>query len=163
VALSSPAAACLYNALRWLVVAFSAKQKEQRTPPAANQRQHHLVYVYVSRQLGLISLIYRTAGCTIFPYFVAIVHTALYVDLYHYYRRWTLAKVPRLSPFPPLFLSNRSFTIFMNIDPIGVVGHGLSTTAHAWKTLFPRQRACCPHHGGLPTRSVRSNLSRGGR
>ncbi len=26
-----------------LVVAFSAKQKEQRTPPAANQRQHHLV------------------------------------------------------------------------------------------------------------------------
>jgi hypothetical protein len=28
-----------------LVVAFSAKQKEQRTPPAANQRQHHLVYV----------------------------------------------------------------------------------------------------------------------
>jgi hypothetical protein len=40
--------------LRWLVVAFYAKQKEQRTPPAANQRQHHLVYVYVSRQLGLI-------------------------------------------------------------------------------------------------------------
>ena len=54
VALSSPAAACRYNALRWLVVAFSAKQKEQRTPPAANQRQHHHVYVYVSRQLGLI-------------------------------------------------------------------------------------------------------------
>jgi hypothetical protein len=48
VALSSPAAACHYNALRWLVVAFSAKQKEQRTPPAANQRQHHHVYVYVS-------------------------------------------------------------------------------------------------------------------
>ena len=23
----------------------------------------------------------------------------------------------------------------MNIDPMGVVGHGLSTTAHAWKTL----------------------------
>ena len=37
-----------------MVVAFSAKQKEQRTPPAANQRQHHHVYVYVSRQLGLI-------------------------------------------------------------------------------------------------------------
>ena len=54
VALSSPDAACRYNALRWLVVAISAKQKEQRTPPAANQRQHHLVYVYVSRQLGLI-------------------------------------------------------------------------------------------------------------
>jgi hypothetical protein len=53
-ALSSPAAACRYNALRWLVVAFSAKQKEQRTPPAANQRQHHRVSVYVSRQLGLI-------------------------------------------------------------------------------------------------------------
>ena len=51
-ALSSPAAACRYNALRWLVVAFSAKQKEQRTPPAANQRQHHLVYVYVSHQMG---------------------------------------------------------------------------------------------------------------
>ena len=42
------------DALRWLVVVFSAKQKEQRTPPAANQRQHHLVYVYVSHQLGLI-------------------------------------------------------------------------------------------------------------
>jgi hypothetical protein len=42
------------NALRWLVVAFSAKQKEQQTPPAANQRQLHLVYVYVSCQLGLI-------------------------------------------------------------------------------------------------------------
>ncbi len=54
VALLLPAAACHYNALQWLVVAFSAKQKEQRTPPAANQRQHHLVYVYVSRQLGLI-------------------------------------------------------------------------------------------------------------
>jgi hypothetical protein len=38
VALSLPAAACRYNALRWLVVAFSAKQKEQGTPPAANQR-----------------------------------------------------------------------------------------------------------------------------
>jgi hypothetical protein len=35
----------------------------------------------------------------------------------------------------------------MNIDPMGVVGHGLSTTAHAWKTLIPRQPACCPHHG----------------
>jgi hypothetical protein len=57
VALSSPATACHYNALQWLVVAFSAKQKEQQTPPAANQRQHHLVYVYVSRQLGLIYLI----------------------------------------------------------------------------------------------------------
>ena len=50
----------------------------------------------------------------------------------------------------------------MNIDPMVVVGHGLSTTAHAWKTLIPRQRACCPHNGGLPTRSVRSKLSRGG-
>jgi hypothetical protein len=54
VALLSPAAACRYNALQWLVVAFSAKQKEQRTPPAANQRQHHLVYVYVSCQLRLL-------------------------------------------------------------------------------------------------------------
>jgi hypothetical protein len=50
----------------------------------------------------------------------------------------------------------------MNIDPMGVVGHGLSTTAHAWKMLIPRQPACCPHHGGLLTCSVRSNLSRGG-
>jgi len=49
-----PAAACRHNALQWLVVAFSAKQKEQRTPPAANQQQQHLVYVYVSHQLGLI-------------------------------------------------------------------------------------------------------------
>ena len=57
-ALLTPAAACRYNALRWLFVAFSAKQKEQRTPPAVNQWQHHLVYVYVSSQLGLILLIY---------------------------------------------------------------------------------------------------------
>ena len=73
-----------------------------------------------------------------------------------------LAEVPRHSPFPPFFV-NRSFAILMNIDPMVVVGHGLSTTAHAWKTLILRQRACCPHHGGLPTRSVRSKLSRGGK
>jgi hypothetical protein len=36
-----------------------------------------------------------TVGFKIFPYIVALVHTAPYVDLYHYYRRRTLAKVPR--------------------------------------------------------------------
>jgi hypothetical protein len=30
-----------------------------------------------------------------------------------HYRRWTLAEVPRHSPFPPFFV-NRSFTNFMN-------------------------------------------------
>ena len=46
---------------------------------------------------------------------------------------------------------------------MGVVGHGLSTAARAWKTPVPGQRACCHHHGRLPTRSVRSNSSRVGR
>jgi hypothetical protein len=41
----------------------------------------------------------------LFPHIVAIVHTDPYVDLYHYYRRRTLAEVPRHSPFPPFFLS----------------------------------------------------------
>jgi len=36
-----------------------------------------------------------------------------------------------------------------------------STTAHVQKTPSPRQRACCPNHGRLPTRSDRYNLSRG--
>jgi hypothetical protein len=46
-----------------------------------------------------------TAGFTIFPHIVAIVHTDPYVDLYHYYRRRTVAEVPRHSTFPPLFMS----------------------------------------------------------
>jgi hypothetical protein len=36
-----------------------------------------------------------------------------------------------------------------------------STAAHTRKTPVLGQRACCPHHGQLPTRSVCSN-SRGG-
>ncbi len=41
--------------------------------------------------------------CSIFD-IVALVHTAPYVDLYHHYRRRTLAKVPRQSSIrPPLF------------------------------------------------------------
>ncbi len=46
----------------------------------------------------------HTVVFTIFPYIVALVHTAPYVDLYHHYRRRTLAKVPRQSSIrPPLF------------------------------------------------------------
>ena len=103
-----------------------------------------------------------TAGFTIFPHIVAIVHTDPYVDLYHYYHRWTLAKVPRHFSFFYFFLANRSFAIFTNIDTMGVIGHGLSTAAHGQKTPIPGQRACFTHHGQLPTRSVRSNSSRGG-
>jgi hypothetical protein len=44
-----------------------------------------------------------TVGFTIFPYIVALVHTAPYVVLYHHYRRRTLAKVPRHSSFCPFF------------------------------------------------------------
>ena len=36
-----------------------------------------------------------TAGFTISPHIAAIVQTDPYVDLYHYYRRRTLAEVPR--------------------------------------------------------------------
>ena len=56
-----------------------------------------------------------TAGFTIFPHIVAIVHTDPYVDLYHYYRRRTLAKVPRHFSFFYIFLANRSYAIFTNI------------------------------------------------
>ena len=42
-------------------------------------------------------------GFTIFPYIVALVHTAPYVVLYHHYRRRTFAKVPRHSSFCPFF------------------------------------------------------------
>ena len=45
---------------------------------------------------------------------------------------------------------------------MGVVGHGLSNAAHGRKTPVPGQCACGPHRGRLPTRSVRSNSSRGG-
>ena len=45
----------------------------------------------------------RTVVFTIFPYIVALVHTAPYVDLYHHYRRRTLAKVPRHSSICPFF------------------------------------------------------------
>jgi len=44
-----------------------------------------------------------TVVFTIFPYIVALVHTAPYVDLYHHYRRRTLAKVPRHSSICPFF------------------------------------------------------------
>ncbi len=60
----------------------------------------------------------------IFLYIVALVHTAPYVDLYHYYRRRTLAKVPRHFSFLSLFLTNRSFAIFTIIDTMGVVQMG---------------------------------------
>ena len=97
-----------------------------------------------------------TAGFTISPHIAAIVQTDPYVDLYHYYRRRTLAKVPRHFSFFYIFLANRSFAIFTNIDTMGVVGHGLSTAAHGQKTPVLGQHACFPHHGRLPTRSVRS-------
>ena len=38
-----------------------------------------------------------------------------------------------------------------------------STAAHGRKTPVLGQQACCPHHGRLPTRLLRSNSSRGGR
>ena len=38
-----------------------------------------------------------------------------------------------------------------------------STAAHGRKTPILGQRACCPHHGRVATRSIRSNSSRGGR
>ena len=37
-----------------VVVVLQTIPRLGKVPPAANQRQHHLVYVYVSRQLGLI-------------------------------------------------------------------------------------------------------------
>ena len=94
---------------------------------------------------------------------VAIVHTAPYVDICEITFVGGLSPKFHVTSVSPPFLSNQSFAIYMNIDTMGIVGHGLSTDAHAWMTPVPRQRDCCPHHGRLPTRSVRSNLSRGGR
>ena len=103
-----------------------------------------------------------TVGFTIFPYIVALVHTAPYVVLYHHYRRRTLAKVPRHFSFFTFFWQTGA-SRFSRTFTMGVVGHGLSTAAHGQKTPVPGQHACFPHHGRLPTRSVRSNSSRGGR
>ena len=84
-----------------------------------------------------------TAGFTIFPHIVAIENTDPYVDLYNYYRRQTLVEVPRHSPFPLHFFVNRSFTIFMNIDPMGVVGRrsfrGNALVAHTMGDSPPAQ------------------------
>ena len=95
-----------------------------------------------------------TVGFTIFPYIVALVHTAPYVVLYHHYCRRTLAKVPRHFYFFHFFLANRSLAIFTNIDTMGVVGHGLSTAGHGWKTPVPAQRTRSPHHGQRRMSSV---------
>ena len=38
----------------------------------------------------------------------------------------------------------------MNIDPMVVVGHGLSTTAHAWKMLIPRNALVAHTMGDSP-------------
>ena len=85
-----------------------------------------------------------TVGFMIFPYIVALVHTAPYVVQYHHYCRRTLAKVPRHFYFFHFVLAN---AIFTNIDTMGVVGHGLSTAAHGRKTPVPAQCTRSPHNG----------------
>jgi hypothetical protein len=50
----------------------------------------------------------------------------------------------------------------MNIDPMGVDGQGLSTTAHAWKTLIPRNALVAHTMGDSPPAQFDQTYSGGG-
>ena len=183
------------------------------------------VLLQLTHNISTHTHIHHTAGFTIFPHIVAIVHTDPFVvDLYHHYRRRTHTEVPRhfsffftffwqtgasrflrtstpwaslaMASLPPPTAGRRPFRgnalvahimgdspparfdqirrggeIYITIHQGDLRGFSLpqhgatniaSTAAHGWKPPVLGQRACCPHHGRLPTRSVRSNSSRGG-
>ena len=80
---------CMQYLARWDVA----------TPPSVDSRygsaSNEAARIDIPHDEAMMFAMAGAAGFTIFPHIVAIVHTDPYVDLYHYYRRRTLAKVPR--------------------------------------------------------------------
>ena len=136
----------------------------------SNKRPYNrmTVLLQLTHNISTHTHIHHTAGFTIFPHIVAIVHTDPFVvDLYHHYRRRTHTEVPRhFSFFFTFFWQTGASRFLRTSTPWASLAMASlpPPAAHGRKTPVPGQCACCccPHHGRLPTRSVRSNLSRGG-